>query len=865
MKLKLSLSQLITFFAIMLFSQYGNAQDEDVLFQAFDWNVQNQPAGQTWYDVVTQNKNAIEQAGIDLIWMPPPSDAGSDQGYLPRELYNLNSSYGTEIQLKNLINEYHSSGIKVIGDIVINHRVGTADAVTFTNPAWPTTFITADDEGRNFVNYPVEFSINSDYFPGNALKSDGSNGTYGPARDLDHKNPAVRQEIKNWMNFLKNDIGFDGWRYDFVHGYDPIYNKEYNDATNPYFAVGELLESSRVQTNNWVNFTQQSSSAFDFNTKVTLQNAIRDNNFSYLRDGQGNPSGMIGINPSKSVTFLDNHDTGAAQECCGSNYVFPGGETNLRKGYAYILSHPGNPMVFWTHFFDTGAGVQNAVKELIAARKSVRIYAGSPINIVEARNDLYAAYIDGRNGTIAMKLGSGNWSPNGAGWTLKASGTDYAVWTQGDTIILPPVQAEPFTVNFKKPSSWSNNVNVYFYDASTNNIVSGTAQWPGQATTNISGTEWYSYRLTPPADIAAENIRLIFNDGNNQTDDLTRSTDGWYNDSWSNTCLSGCPMTLPPTDIRFTVNFKKPSNWNANINVYLYDVSTNTIIPGTSQWPGQTTTNLSGTPWYSYDINISDTILASNIRLIFNDGTNQTDDLSRSTNGWFDNGTWSSTCPSNCSSSNTGTDNNVMFNFLGDSNWGSTTNVYIFNKITNTALSGTNSWPGEMMNNQTTSWSNFSFILPNNVNSNDVGVVFNNGNGQQTVDLTRGTSGWFQVTGESNGKATGSWSANCTVSCAASKGTKNIESTTITSKNKLYPNPIINDANLHVTIKDAGILQISVSNMLGQSTVVFEQEKEVGSHTIKLDSANFKQSGIYFCTMKLNGLLISKPIKLIKK
>ncbi len=526
------------FFFITLFTI--NAQDEDVMFQAFDWNVQNQPAGQTWYNVVSQNRNAINDAGIDLIWMPPPSNSAAPQGYLPRELYDVNSSYGTENQLKTLINQYHALGIKVISDIVINHRVGSPDAVTFRNPNWPTFYITADDEGRNFVNGPVDFSINPDFFPGTALKADGSNGGFAAARDLDHKNPAVRAEIIRWMNFLKNDIGFDGWRYDFVHGYDPIYNKEYNDATNPYFAVGELLESSRVQTNNWVNFTQRSSSAFDFNTKVSLQNAIRDNNLSYLRDFEGKPSGMIGINPTKSVTFLDNHDTGEAQQCCGSNFVFPGGETNLRKGYAYILTHPGNPMVFWTHFFDRGTGIRNAIRDLIAIRKSVRVFAGSSINIVEARNDLYAAYIDGRSGTIAMKLGSRNWSPNGSGWTLRTSGNDYAVWTQGGSSNNQQ-DATPFTVNFFKPSGWGNTLNAYFFDSAANATIPGTSEWPGQQMTRIAGTQWYSYTITPPSGVAPENIRVIFNDGSNQTDNLSRNTNGWYRgSSWTNNCPSDC-------------------------------------------------------------------------------------------------------------------------------------------------------------------------------------------------------------------------------------------------------------------------------------------------------------------------------------
>ncbi|MEO1254063.1 MAG: starch-binding protein, partial [Bacteroidota bacterium] len=490
-----------------------------------------------------------------------------------------------------------------------------------------------------------------DYFPGTALKADGSNGGFAAARDLDHFNPAVRQEIIAWMSWLRNTIGFDGWRYDFVHGYDPIFNKEYNDATNPYFAVGELLESSRVQTNNWVNFTQQSSSAFDFNTKVSLQNALRDNNLSYLRDFSGNASGMIGINPGKSVTFLDNHDTGLAQQCCGSNFVFPSDETSLRKGYAYILTHPGNPMVFWTHYFDTPSGVRNAIDDLIAIRKDVRIYAGTTMNIAEARNDLYAAYIDGRNGTIAMKLGSADWSPFGEGWTLRTSGNDYAVWTQGGNDSSEEVA--PFTVNFKKPASWGNNVSAYFFNNSLNTTLSGTSDWPGEPMTNLSGTDWYSYTLNPPSGVAAENISLIFTDGaGNQTADLNRSVDGWYtNGTWTTSCPSDCSPGDNGNSI--TVRYLAPSGWN-DVNIYLFNNSQNSTLSGTQGWPGQSMTQLNSS-WYAFDITVPNGVSENQISMVFNDGNGaQTGDIQRGTSGWYNNGTWTENCPVNCSGASQG-------------------------------------------------------------------------------------------------------------------------------------------------------------------------------------------------------------------
>lgn len=590
-----------------------SAQDEDVMIQAFDWNVHQQPAGSTWLGVLSQNSQRIADAGFDMVWLPPTSDSAAPQGYLPRELYNFDSAYGTEQQLRTLINQLHSANVKVIGDIVINHRVGSPDAVTFVNPNWPTFFITADDEGRNFVNGPVNFSVNGDYFPGNALKADGSNGTFAAARDLDHFNPAVRQEIKRWMNFLRNDLGYDGWRYDFVHGYDPIFNKEYNDATRPYFAVGELLESSRVQTNNWVNFTQQSSSAFDFNLKVSLQNAFRANNLSFLRDFEGNASGMVGINPGKSVTFLDNHDTGVVQQCCGPNFIFPGGETNLRKGYAYILTHPGVPMVFWPHYFDESQSMRDAIDDLIAIRKDVKIYAGTSMNIAEARNNLYAAYIDGRNGTIAMKLGNGDWSPNGSGWTLRTSGTDYAVWTQGGNNNNNNNNGSPFTV-FVKGST-------HAYTFANNQDTSGP--WPGIQLTSI-GNDWYS------AQVPGDCTNIIFsNNGSSQTADLNVCSSAPYYSNGQFT--ANPPSDFPGGNSTFTVY----SRGFTNTYTFANGQGTN------GAWPGVQSTSI-GNNWFRTEVNGPCT------EIIFsNNGGNQTADLNVcATAPYYTNGQFVSNPPS---------------------------------------------------------------------------------------------------------------------------------------------------------------------------------------------------------------------------
>ena len=45
---------------------------------------------------------------------------------------------------------------------------------------------------------------------------------------------------------------------------------------------------------------------------------------------------------------------------------------------------------------------------------------------------VYAAYIQGDRGEVAMKIGPGSWQPSGSKWQpgidLIISGQDYAVW-----------------------------------------------------------------------------------------------------------------------------------------------------------------------------------------------------------------------------------------------------------------------------------------------------------------------------------------------------------------------------------------------------------------------------------------------------
>lgn len=91
-------------------------------------------------------------------------------------------------------------------------------------------------------------------------------------------------------------------------------------------------------------------------------------------------------------------------------------------------------------------------------------------------------------------------------------------------------------------------------------------------------------------------------------------------------------ITVNP-NTNFTVYFSKPSNWGTGIKIYYWNTLPAGVI-ATVNWPGVNMTD-NGNGWYSYTFtNVTST------NLIFNDGTNQTADLSRNKTGWYMNGTW---------------------------------------------------------------------------------------------------------------------------------------------------------------------------------------------------------------------------------
>lgn len=193
-----------------------------------------------------------------------------------------------------------------------------------------------------------------------------------------------------------------------IQGYDGKYVAEYVNATVPEMAFGEYWDtcsyqdgvlnynqdSHRQRTVDWCDATSGTCAAFDFTLKGILQEAVSKTEYWRLVDAQGKPSGLLGLWSSRAITFLENHDTGSTLQ----HWPFPW--NHVSEGYAYILTHPGTPCVFFDHFF-YDENIKQDILKLIEIRKQYGISNKSEIVVQRAYKDVYAAII---NKKVAVKV-----------------------------------------------------------------------------------------------------------------------------------------------------------------------------------------------------------------------------------------------------------------------------------------------------------------------------------------------------------------------------------------------------------------------------------------------------------------------------
>lgn len=410
---KISTFLLALSFSTVTWAQGWPSKYEGVMLQGFYWDSYSDTQ---WNNLESQADELSEF--FKIVWVPQSGNCGTQQsmGYNPLYWFsNYNSSFGTESELRSMISTFKSKGIATMADVVINHRQNKSTWNDFPSETWNgTTYqltyndICSDDEAAA-AGYAVGTH------PDTGENWDGM-------RDLDHYSDNLQTNVKAYLTFLKDDLGYSGYRYDMVKGYDATFTKLYNDYTDITYSVGEYLDGNENNLINWINKSGKSSALFDFATKYRLRDCCNAsaNWGTSLKD-----YGIAFKDSYKrySITFVDNHDTYGRGNDSETT-------SNILAANAFILASPGTPCIFMPHW----KNYKEEIKQMIYARNLARINNESDFSVLVSNSAQYAIKTTGTDGkSVVVTLGT-NYIPSGDYFTISAGTTDkYKFFISKDT------------------------------------------------------------------------------------------------------------------------------------------------------------------------------------------------------------------------------------------------------------------------------------------------------------------------------------------------------------------------------------------------------------------------------------------------
>ncbi len=598
-------------------SHYASAvpsQSTDIMLQAFFYDsYKNQKytnAGSfpnTKWEAL--NSQASEfGAYFDLIWLPPSSKSSGGTGYHPSQYNNQNSDWGSRTELEKFITAMHSSPqkTKVVADIVINHAANkstwcdyyTMDFGKYGAFTPTAAWICKTDEVNSSSSGACKGKATGDYDDGY-----GGDANYAAARDWDHKNAAVQNMFKAYLKWMYDEIGYDGWRYDYCKGFHNSHINDYNKASGAYFSVMEYWDGNPQTLKSRIGDAGNNTLTFDFATKYTAINdpdnskkGIAGGNYSTLKG-----AGLPGIGMGKyAVTFVDSHDTFErdVNEFIGKDQSMKAANKDkLLQANAYILCMPGIPCVFYPHWYK----YKTEIGKMVMARHAAQVHSESAVDD-EADASGYKAVVTGKNGgSLILLLGNRVSQTIGSDYKLAVKGTGYAVYykaasgSTGDLVLT----VSPGSSVFKdKTNGIDVTVKAVALSGTPSVYYTTDGSEPTTASSKLSGTT-LNFKATTT-------LKVMAVCGSSKTAVQT------YTFTYKE------PQTTP-----IVVKFYKPLSWK---KVCLWAWEGGDAVKTTFKtWPGveMTDTDENGYYMYQFDASVKD------VKFIFNCGSNecQTSDL----------------------------------------------------------------------------------------------------------------------------------------------------------------------------------------------------------------------------------------------
>ena len=364
----------------------------ETMMQYFEWYLPNNCS--LWKNII-KTAPQLKKMGITSVWLPPCfKSAGGidDTGYGVYDLYdlgefnqkgNIRTKYGTKDEYIAAIRSLQVENIKVLADIVLNHRMGAdekQDIIAYkidpddrtktlgdyrTISAW-TKY---NFEGRN--NTYSDFKLDWSHFTAidyddiakengifrfygkhfsNEVDKERGNYDYLMGCDVDFNNIDVVDDLNQLGKWFLSQTNVDGFRLDAIkHIRSSFYKKWLADmksfSNKDLFTVGEYFSVNIDSLINYLDYNDQVDTLFDVplhdHFKIASESGGHYDMSKIFEDT------LVDRRPSKAVTFVDNHDTepGQSLESWVQEWFKP-------LAYSMIMfREKGTPCIFYGDYY----------------------------------------------------------------------------------------------------------------------------------------------------------------------------------------------------------------------------------------------------------------------------------------------------------------------------------------------------------------------------------------------------------------------------------------------------------------------------------------------------------------------------------
>ena len=307
----------------------------------------------------------IADLGVTAIWLNPTQEndmpEGSYHGYAITDYYQIDRRFGSNDEFKQLVDQAHAKGLKVVMDMIFNH-CGSENYLFKDRPS---------DDWFNFKSNYVQTSFKTasvqDIHASDYERKIATDGWFTQAMpDLNQRNRHVARYLIQssiwWIEFA----GINGIRQD-THPYADFdfmaqWCKEVLTEYPHFNIVGETWLNSNVLVSFWQKDSKLAAprnsnlpTVMDFPLQALMNKAFDEETTDWagglywLYDY--NTQDLVYANPMNLLTFLDNHDTSrfATREEQAENL------TRYQQALLYLLTTRGIPQLYYgTEILMTG-------------------------------------------------------------------------------------------------------------------------------------------------------------------------------------------------------------------------------------------------------------------------------------------------------------------------------------------------------------------------------------------------------------------------------------------------------------------------------------------------------------------------------